>query len=433
MIKRFKMLIGGEWTGDDLPGIEVVNPYDYTPLGIVPAAGKKEVDQAIAAAQSASVIMAAMPAYQRAEILAEVSRLILRNSNEIAEIIAQEAGKAWKYACSEVQRSAETFHFAADEARSTHGELVPMDVSPVSAGRFGFFQRVPIGVIGAISPFNFPFNLVAHKVAPALAAGNAVVLKPAPKTPFSAIKLAELLVEVGLPPGAFNVVIGGAEIGETLVADERLAMISFTGSSAVGRQIKARAGLKRVALELGANSPTIIDANADLDFAVARCVYGSFANAGQICISIQRVYVHRSVYGMFLERFVTAVRGLKVGDPLDPDTDVGPMISRSELERALKWIDEARSSGARVETGGDAVGNCLLPTVLSGVTREMKVVCAEEWTAGPGAAVGRTEGQMLGRRRAWVWRGKRKGRRIRPLLGRPLLPLPGSIGGRRSR
>lgn len=377
MHKRFNTLVAGEWIGDGLPRIEVVNPFSDELVGSVPATGRAELDKAIEAARKASLTMAAMPAYRRAEIMETVARLILRDREEVAEIIALESGKALKFALTEADRSAETFRFASHEARAAHGELVPMDASPVSAGRFGFYQRYPIGVIGAISPFNFPLNLVAHKVAPALAAGNTVILKPAPKTPLSAIKLAQLLMEAGIPRGALSVVIGGTEVGEALVADDRLAMISFTGSPAVGRQIKAQAGLKRVSLELGATSPAIIDENADLDFAVARCVYGSFANAGQICVSVQRIYVHSCVYDQFMERFVTVVRTLKVGDPLDPDTDVGPMISRAELERALAWIDEARAGGARVETGGEALGNCLLPTVLSGVTREMKVVCAE--------------------------------------------------------
>lgn len=377
VLKRFRMLIAGEWTGDHLPENEIVNPFDDTPVGIVPMAGREEVELAVAGARRAAAVMAAMPACRRADILDATSRLIVRDREEIAGIIALEAGKAWRYALGEADRSAETFRFAAHEARNFAGELVPMDASPISAGRFGYYLRTPIGVIGAISPFNFPLNLAAHKVAPALAAGNAVVLKPAPKTPLSAIKLAELLVEAGIPRGALSVVIGGTEVGEALVADDRLAMISFTGSPGVGRQIKARAGLKRVSLELGANSPTIIDENADLELAVARCVYGSFANAGQICVSVQRIYVHRSIHGQFLEHFVAAVRALKVGNPLDPDTDVGPMISRGELERALAWIGEARSAGARVETGGKAVGNCLMPTVLTEVTGDMKVLCAE--------------------------------------------------------
>lgn len=379
MTRRYRVLVGGEWQGDDRKGLEVVSPFDDAVIGVVPEATAADVDRAIEAARGGARAMAALPGHRRSEILARTSEFILRDREEIAEIIAREAGKSWKYAVGEAERSAETFGFAAMEARASHGELVPMDASPVSAGRFGFYVRTPIGVIGAITPFNFPLNLVAHKVAPGLAAGNALVLKPATKTPLSAIKLAELLAEAGLPAGAFNLVIGsGTTVGNRLVEDERLAMITFTGSPPVGRAIKARAGLKRVTLELGSNSPTIIEGDADVDQAVSRCVVGSFANSGQVCISVQRIFVHRSRYDEFLAKFVAATRTLRVGDPLDRGCDIGPMISRHELARAVEWLEEAKTLGARVETGGVVVaGTCLAPTILTGVTREMKVVCSE--------------------------------------------------------
>jgi acyl-CoA reductase-like NAD-dependent aldehyde dehydrogenase len=378
MAKRYRVLIGGEWTGDDLPGIEVLNPYDDTLIGVVPEATPELVEQAIVAAGNGFKVIAAMPAWKRSEILERAAGFMLRDREEIAGIIAKEAGKSWKFALAEAERSAETFRFAALEAKNGHGELVPMDASPVSAGRFGFYLRVPIGVIGAITPFNFPLNLVAHKVAPAIAAGNALVVKPATKTPLSLLKLAELLEEAGLPAGVLNVVIGsGKVVGNQLVQDERLAMITFTGSPDVGRGIKALAGLKRVTLELGSNSPTIIDADADLDKAVARCVVGSFANSGQVCISVQRIYVHKDCYRDFLARFVAATQQLVVGDPMDKRCDIGPMISGVELARALAWLEEAKSIGATVETGGRQIGNCLEPTILSGVTPEMQVVCSE--------------------------------------------------------
>jgi acyl-CoA reductase-like NAD-dependent aldehyde dehydrogenase len=237
---------------------------------------------------------------------------------------------------------------------------------------------VPIGVIGAITPFNFPMNLVAHKVAPAIAAGNALVVKPATKTPLSLLKMAELLEEAGLPAGVLNVVIGsGKVVGNQLVQDERLAMITFTGSPAVGRGIKALAGLKRVTLELGSNSPTIIDEDADLAKAIPRCVMGSFANSGQVCISVQRIFVHSRRYAEFLAEIVAATRQLVVGDPMDRRCDIGPMISDVELQRALVWLDEAKALGATVETGGNRIGNCLEPTILSGVTPDMQVMCSE--------------------------------------------------------
>lgn len=378
MAKRHRVLIGGEWLGDDWQGIEVINPFNGAVIGIVPEATPEAVDRAIVAAGRGFALISRMPAYKRAEILARTSEFILRDREEIAAIIASEAGKSWKFALAEAERSAETFRFASQEARNEHGEIVPMDASPVSAGRFGFYLRTPIGIIGAITPFNFPLNLVAHKVAPAIAAGNAVVLKPATKTPLTSIKLARLLEEAGLPAGALNVVIGsGSTVGNRLVEDERLAMITFTGSPPVGRAIKAKCGLKRITLELGSNSPTIIDEDGDVDAAVTRCVVGSFANSGQVCISVQRIFVHRTRYDEFVGKFVDATRRLKVGDPLDKSCDIGPMISPAELERAVSWLEEARRLGATVATGGEVTGNCLSPTILTGVTREMQVMCSE--------------------------------------------------------
>lgn len=378
MAKRYRVLIGGEWIGDDLAGIDVLNPYDDTLIGVVPEATPELVDKAIVAAQQGFSVISAMPAWKRAEVLEKAAGFMLRDKEEIAGIIAKEAGKSWKFALAEAERTAETFRFASLEARNEHGAVVPMDASPVSAGRFGFYLRVPIGVIGAITPFNFPMNLVAHKVAPAIAAGNALVVKPATKTPLSLLKMAELLEEAGLPGGVLNVLIGsGKVVGNQLVQDERLAMITFTGSPAVGRGIKALAGLKRVTLELGSNSPTIIDEDADLSKAVPRCVMGSFANSGQVCISVQRIFVHRKRYAEFLSEIVAATRQLVVGDPMDRRCDIGPMISDVELQRAIKWLDEAKSLGATVETGGNRIGNCLEPTILSGVTPDMQVMCSE--------------------------------------------------------
>jgi acyl-CoA reductase-like NAD-dependent aldehyde dehydrogenase len=378
MAKRYRFLIGGEWLGDDQQAIEVINPYDDSLIGVVPEASAEDVDQAVVAARQGFAVMSGMPAHKRSEILARTTDFILRDKDEIAGIIAREAGKSWKYAVAEVERSAETFGFASLEAKAGHGEIVPMDASPVSTGRFGYYIRVPIGVVGAITPFNFPLNLVAHKVAPAIAAGNSLVLKPSTKTPLSAIKLAELLTEAGLPAGVLNLVVGpGATVGMRLAEDARLAMITFTGSPPVGREIKARCGLKRVTLELGSNSPTIIEEDGDVDAAVARCVVGSFANSGQVCISVQRIFVHRKCYAEFISKFTDATRKLQVGDPLDKNCDIGPMISHQELERALSWLDEAKKLGAVVEVGGEAIGNCLMPTILTGVTRTMKVVCSE--------------------------------------------------------
>jgi acyl-CoA reductase-like NAD-dependent aldehyde dehydrogenase len=379
MPERHKVLIGGDWVGDGNRVIEVVNPYNGAVVATVPEATSENVERAVTAALEGARTMRALPAYRRSEILMKAAEYISRDREEVASIIAREAGKSWKYALSEADRSSETFRFAASEARQEHGGMVPMDASPVSAGRLGFYLREPIGVIGAITPFNFPLNLVAHKVAPGIAAGNSLVLKPATKTPLSSIKLAKLLEEAGLPPGALNLVIGsGKTVGNQLVEDDRLAMITFTGSPSVGREIRARAGLKRVTLELGSNSPTVIDESGNVDHAVGRCVMGSFANSGQVCISVQRIFVHRTRYDEFLSKFVDATKQLKVGDPMDPSSDIGPMISSVELNRTLEWLEEAKSMGARVETGGEVIaGTCLAPTILTGVTKQMKVVCSE--------------------------------------------------------
>lgn len=378
MTKRYKVLVGGEWVGENDKGIDVINPFDDSVVGIVPETSPEGVERAVQAARRGFAVNSALPAYKRSEILQKTSELILRDQEEIARIIACEAGKSWKFALGEATRSAETFHFAALEAKAAHGEIVPMDASPVSAGRFGFYVRNPIGIIGAITPFNFPLNLVAHKVAPAIASGNALILKPATKTPLSSIKLAELLTEAGLPAGVLNLVIGsGGTVGNRLVEDDRLAMITFTGSPPVGRDIKSRCGLKRITLELGSNSPTIIAEDGDVDHAAARCVVGSFANSGQVCISVQRIFVHKSRYDEFVGKFVAETKKLKVGNPLDPQCDIGPMISRHELERAVSWLEEAKKLGAKIETGGEVIGNCLTPTILTGVTKEMKVMCSE--------------------------------------------------------
>jgi len=377
MFEKYKMLINGKWlSGNET--IDVVNPYNHELLGTVPKATKQDVDKAIASAQSAFKTMAEMPAHQRAVILEKTSALIQKHRNELATLIASEAGKAWKYALSEVGRAAETFKFAAEEAKQIHGETIPMDASVGSEQRMGFFIRTPIGVIGAISPFNFPLNLVAHKVAPAIAAGNSLVLKPATSTPLTALKLGELLLEAGLPDGGINIIIGsGSTVGDWLVTDPRVAMITFTGSPSVGKYIISRGGLKKYTMELGSNSQVIICEDADMDKAIPRCVMGSFANSGQVCISVQRMYVQRDILDEFTARFVAATRKQVVGDPLSKNCDVGPMIDIHEAERAEMWVNEAVEAGAEILTGGKRSDQIFEPTVLTHVTPAMKVVSDE--------------------------------------------------------
>jgi len=372
------LLIDGRWCDGDAH-LEVRNKYDGALLATVPVASKEQVEKAITAATTAfTTTVEPMPAHQRARILQRASALIERDVDNLAALIAQEAGKAWKYAVAEVGRAVQTFQFAAEEAKRIHGETIPMDAAEGGENKLGFYLRCPVGVVAAITPFNFPLNLVAHKVAPAIAAGNPVVLKPASTTPLTAIRLGEILTEAGLPAGALNIIFGGGgTVGEWLVTDPRPAKISFTGSPAVGRRIMSICGLKKVTMELGNNSATIIDADADLDRAVARTVMGSFANSGQVCISVQRIYVQEKVFQDFVEKFVAATKALKTGNPLDKDCDVGPMIDEGEARRAIAWVEEAAAQGARVLTGGTRQGAVMMPTVLVGVRPEMKVVCEE--------------------------------------------------------
>src|SRR5205814_1053167 len=332
-----KLLIGGEWveTGDWL---EVRSPYSGEVVGRVAKAGADETKRAIDAAEQA--MREPLPAHKRAEILVRVVGALARRHDEIARQISDEAGKPMKAARVEAQRAMSTYTFAAVEARKLAGEMVPMDAAQAGTGKLAFTLRQPVGIVGAISPFNFPLNLVAHKLAPALAAGCAVVLKPASQTPLSALLLAELETEAGLPPGWLNVVVGpSSDIGDVLVDDDRVAVLTFTGSGAVGWQLKERAPRKRVALELGNSTPVIVQADADLDEAATKLAANAFSFAGQSCISVQRIYVQRPAYDGFLERFLPRVEALVVGDPGDEETDVGPVIDEAARERILEWIE----------------------------------------------------------------------------------------------
>jgi acyl-CoA reductase-like NAD-dependent aldehyde dehydrogenase len=369
------LLVDGEWieTGDWL---DVLSPYDGSPVGRVAKGGAAEAQRAIDSA--ARAMQDPLAAHERAAILDRTAHLVDERSEEIARTISSEAGKPMKAARVEVARATSTFTMAAVEARKLAGDVVPMDASPAGAGKLALTLRVPVGVVGAISPFNFPFNLVAHKVAPALAAGCAVVLKPASQTPLSALLLAELETEAGLPAGWLNVVCGSAsEIGDVLVGDERVALITFTGSSGVGWMLRERAPRKRVNLELGNATPVIVAADADLDDVATRLVANAFSFAGQSCISVQRIYVERDAYDAFLERFLPRVEALVVGDPADDATDVGPLIAPTERARVLEWIEEATARGARVLTGGTLDGELLRPTVVADAPPDTKVACEE--------------------------------------------------------
>ncbi len=374
---NYRMLIAGEWT--DAAGHEnVINPFNNKVLGQMPVADSVLIDKAIETAFDAQKRIADMPAYKRAEILEKTSSLLLRDKEKMAERIILESGKTRQWAEGEVKRAVENLKFAAEEAKQIHGETVPMDASAGSENRMGFWIRVPVGVVGAIPPFNFPLNLVVHKVAPAIAAGNTVILKPASATPGPSQILIELLLEAGLPSEAINLVYGGgATVGEQIVKDERLAKITFTGSPAVGKRIEKISGLKKITLELGSNSAVVVDSSSDIDLAVSRCIIGGFSYVGQVCISVQRIYVETSILNSFIEKFVAETAKLNVGDPLEAATDIGPMITEREAIRVEEWLSEAVRAGAKILTGGKRTGSIMEPTVLTNVTPEMKVVANE--------------------------------------------------------
>jgi acyl-CoA reductase-like NAD-dependent aldehyde dehydrogenase len=367
-----RLLIGGEWieTGE---WVDVRSPYSGDVVGRVAKAGARETCQALDAAERA--MREPLPAHKRAEILVRVAAALGRRHDEVARVISDEAGKPIKAARVEAQRAMSTYTFAAVEARKLAGEMVPMDAAQAGAGKLAFTLRRPIGIVGAISPFNFPLNLVAHKLAPALAAGCAVVLKPASQTPLSALLLAELEEEAGLPPGWVNVVVGKAsEIGDVLVEDERVKLITFTGSSGVGWDLRERAAKKRVNLELGNATPVIVAADADVSLAATKVAQNAFSFAGQSCISVQRVYVERSAYDEFVAALLPLVSALKVGDPSDEDTDVGPVIDEDARTRILDWI---RTSRGEVLTGGELEGDLIRPTVIANPAPDDKVSCEE--------------------------------------------------------
>ncbi|WCR26908.1 aldehyde dehydrogenase family protein [Paenibacillus thiaminolyticus] len=372
-----RLFINGAWV-DTQHYSMLRSPYSGEVIAEIPAAGEEDIEQAIQAAYEARIVMARMPAHQRAAILDRLSRLLEARAGEAARLLALEVAKPIRTAMLEVERTIETYRFAAEEAKRIHGETLPLDASRSGEGRLAYTLREPLGVIGAITPFNFPMNLVAHKVGPAIAAGNAMVLKPASQSPLSSLFIAELLQEAGLPAGALNVVTGsGRLIGERIVTDDRIRMITFTGSPAVGIGIRNQAGLKRVTLELGSNSALIVDKGVRIDDMIERSVTGAFAYQGQVCISLQRVYVHEEVHDEFVDKFIQRTRQLQIGDPLDPATDISAVISPEDVRRLRDWIEEARQAGATIAAGGYADGNVLHPTVILEAGSKLKVSCQE--------------------------------------------------------
>ena len=376
-MEKQPILLDGRWlvpAGSDIP---VRSPFSGETLASVPACSAEDVGAAVGAARRA--LDGGWPQYERAALLDRAAEALAQAREDLARTISGEAAKPIKTARVEAERAVSTFRFAAAECRKLAGEMVPFEASGAGAGKLGFALRIPIGVVGAITPFNFPLNLVAHKVAPAIAAGCPVVLKPATATPLSALALAHILHDAGLPAGFLNVVTGGgATVGDALVAHPDVACVSFTGSAEVGWAIRSREPKKKVGLELGSNSPLIVEATSDFATAARKVPAAAFGHAGQSCISTQRIYVQSGIYKDFLDVLVPAVEALVVGDPADETTDVSQLITTAERDRVLSWIDEARGAGATVATGGTVdTDGVLAPTVLTGVTPELRV-CREE-------------------------------------------------------
>jgi len=375
--KPHPIYLAGHWVESDDP-LVIANPADPShPAGSTFHATPEQYETAVEAAVRAFEVTKTLPAYERGRILREISAGIKARREEIGSILSKEAGKPIRDALVEVDRAVLTFRLGAEEAERMIGEVIPLDLMASSKGRVGFTRRFAAGPVAAISPFNFPLNLAAHKLAPAIAAGCSVVLKPPSKDPLTMLTVAEIIDGVGLPEGAVSILPMSRELGDRMVADERFKVLSFTGSPSVGWRMKERAGKKKVVLELGGNAGVIVDANCDLDWAVKRILIGAFTYAGQVCISVQRMFIHEDVREAFMEKFLAGVKGLRLGDPADPATDLGPMVDGAAASRTQRWVDEAVALGGRLLAGGKADGTFFPPTVLDNVPVSAQV-CSNE-------------------------------------------------------
>jgi glyceraldehyde-3-phosphate dehydrogenase (NADP+) len=375
--KPHLIYLAGNWV-DSPDRLEVDNPADpTTPAGATYTATEAQYEEAVTAAVAAFRETRVLPVYERSRALREISAGIKERREELARILSQEAGKPIRDALTEVDRSVFTFRLAAEEAERMVGEVIPLDLVAASRGRFGITRRFPIGPVAGISPFNFPLNLAAHKIAPAIAAGCSIVLKPATKDPLTILTVAEIIDSVGLPKGSVSVLPMTRELGDRMVSDPRFKLLTFTGSPTVGWRMKERAGKKKVVLELGGNAAVIIDKTADVAWAVKRILVGGFSYAGQSCISVQRIFVHEAVAEAFRDQLVAGVKRLKVGDPLDPTTDLGPLVDEANAVRTQGWVDEAVAMGGQVFVGGKANGTFFEPTVLANVPAGAQV-CSNE-------------------------------------------------------
>jgi glyceraldehyde-3-phosphate dehydrogenase (NADP+) len=375
--KPHPIFLAGRWVESDDP-LEVSNPaHPGEPAGATFHATEAQYEEAVEAAVAAFEVTRTLPAYERGAILRNISAGIKARREELGRLIALEAGKPIRDALVEVDRASLTFRLGAEEAERIVGETIPLDLMPASKGRVGITRRFPIGPIAGISPFNFPLNLAAHKVAPAIASGNPILLKPPSKDPLTMLTVAEIIEEAGAPAGSVSILPMSRELGDRMVSDERFKLLTFTGSPSVGWRMKERAGKKKVVLELGGNAGVIVDKTADLDWAVKRIIVGGFTYAGQVCISVQRMFVHEDVWDEFMERFVVGARAIKVGDPLDPETEMGPMVDGAAAARTQRWVDEAVAMGGKVMLGGKADGSFFPATILTDVPPTAQV-CSNE-------------------------------------------------------
>ena len=386
-----KMYVAGEWV-NGRESIDVINPYDGSVVDTVPRGSAADVDRALASAERGAVAMAALTGFERYEILHRAGDLIVRDQESLARTLTREEGKVISEARTEVSRAAEIIYLSAEEAKRLGSEVIPLDGGPGVRNKFGFTVRVPCGVVAAVAPFNFPLHLVCHKVGPALAAGNAVVVKPATDTPLVGVRVIELLLEAGIPEEAVHVITGpGSEIGDALVSDHRVRKVTFTGSRDIGERICKMAGIKKVTMELGSNAAAIVLQDADLDKVVEVLPQTAFSNAGQVCISTQRLIATGSVYGDLIDALKPKIEDIGTGDPLDEATDMGPMIRESDAARVGNWIDEACQGGAEIVVGGGRDGQMFQPTLVTNVSPDMRMSCDELF----GPAVGVTQVQDI--------------------------------------
>lgn len=385
-MKDQTLIIGGRHTAGETT-FPVTNPYDGTEIARVHSASRQQIEEAIVAAGEGYAVTSQYSSFERSEILHSIVSMIRSRKEEFAELITAEAGKPITSSRAEVDRAITTFDIAAEESKRIYGETIPLDITNATKGRYGMVNRFPIGIVLCISPYNFPLNLVAHKIAPAIATGNAFILKPPSYTPLTSLALGEVLLKSGLEAKSINIVPTTTAHAELMVKDDRIAMVSFTGSAHVGWKLKEKAAKKRVTLELGGNAAVIVDASADIPRAVARCVLGAYGFAGQVCIKVQRIYAHEDVYEEFLDQLVKATNSVVTGDPRSEKTLVGPLITEQEAIRVEAWVNESVLEGATVLTGGKREGSLYFPTVLTNVTSTMKI-CSEE-VFGPVVTVGK--------------------------------------------